>query len=109
MPDTPKDKLKKMTAWDVEPALTDDELDDLLAPAGIEDADGLAPSDPDWSPTYDLNAAAAAAWLIKAGRASATVEIDPPGSGIFTSKVFDNCRSMARIYRAKILLSISVK
>src|SRR5215813_8131085 len=103
--ETPKDKLKKMTAWDTEPALTDDELNELLAPAGVADTSGLAPSDPDWTPTYDLNAAAAAGWLIKAGRASSLVEVDPPGSGLFTSKVFDNCRAMARIYRAKAALS----
>lgn len=103
-----KDTLKKMTAWDTAPALTEAELDDLLALSSLADPAGLAPDDTAWEPTYDLNAAAAAGWLTKAGRASGLVEVDPPGSGIYTSKVFDNCRAMARIYSAKCLTSISL-
>lgn len=96
-----------MTAWDAEPVLAEDDLDQLLATAALEDANGLAPLNEEWTPTYDLNAAAAAAWLVKAGRASSLVEIDPPGSGIVTSKVFENCRAMARIYAAKRRITIS--
>lgn len=109
MPETAKDTLKKMTAWDVEPTLTDEELDEILIPCCVMDKDGLPPSDPSWTPTYDLNSAAAAAWLVKAARAAATVEVDPAGSGLFTSKVFENCRAMARIYRAKCRLAVGMK
>lgn len=105
--ETPKDKLKKMLAWDTAPALTDGEVDELLTSFSMTDKSGLAPADLLWTPTYDLNSAAAAGWLLKAGRATSLVEIDPPGSGLFTSKVFDNCRAMARIYRAKRQLSFS--
>ena len=98
-----------MTAWDTGPALTEDELDELLIQFSKMDAAGFAPEDSLWTPTYDLNSAAAAGWLIKAGRASELVEVDPPGSGIVTSKVFDNCRAMARIYRAKVRMSLSIR
>ena len=107
--ETAIEKLKKMTASDVAPVLTDDEVEELLMPASVADTNGLPPSDEAWTPTYDLNAAAADGWLIKAGRAAALVEVDPSGSGILTSKVFENCRAMARIYRAKCRLSISFK
>ncbi len=98
-----------MTAWDVAPALADAEIDELLAQSALMDSSGFAPLHVDWTPTYDLNAAASSGWLIKAGRASELVEVDPPGSGLFTSKVFDNCRAMARIYSAKKRLSVSFK
>lgn len=101
MPETAKDKLKKMTAWDAAPVLTEAELDELLGQSGMADANGIAPGEEGWLPTYDLNAAAAAGWLIKAGRVSSLVEVDPPGSGLFTSKIFDNCRIMARLYGAR--------
>lgn len=96
-----------MTAWDTEPALTSDELEDILADASLNDPGGKAPIDDDWEPTYDINAAAAAAWLIKAARAAATV--DSPSAGVVTSKVFDNCRRMARTYGAKRNATISVR
>jgi hypothetical protein len=92
------DKLKLITAWTDDPALTEDELEDLLTDSATPDAEGNAPEDDGWSPTYDLNLAAREAWLIKAARAAALVEVDPPESGIVTSKVFDNCRRMAELY-----------
>ena len=104
---TPLEKLKLITAWETEPALTEDEVEDLLESAGIADADGFGPNDEEWTPTYDLNKAAADAWLIKAARAAATFEVDPPESGIVTSKVFDNCRRMASIYIGKRVFTIS--
>jgi len=101
MSETAKDKLKKMIAWDAEPALTDTEVDELLGQSSVMDTNGIPPTDDTWSASYDLNAAAAAGWLIKAARAASLTEVDPPGSGIVTSKVFDNCRAMARIYTGK--------
>ena len=97
-----------MTSWNIAPELADGEIDELLIQFGLADSGGLGPIEEDWIPTYDLNAAAAAGWLIKAGRASELVEVDPPGSGLFSSKVFDNCRAMARIYAAKKRVSVSV-
>jgi hypothetical protein len=105
--ETPLEKLKKLTAWETEPALTEDEVEELLDAAALEDKDGLAPLHEEWTPTYDLNAAAAAGWLLKAGRASSTTETEPD-SFYVTSKIFDNCCRMARIYRAKINMTLSV-
>ena len=94
-----------MTAWDVEPALTEDDLAASLDVAAIADAAGLAPINEEWDPTYNLNAAAADAWLTKAARAAATT--DEPTAGVVTSKVFDNCRAMARIYSVRKAASVS--
>ncbi|MCA1590401.1 MAG: hypothetical protein LC730_06845 [Acidobacteria bacterium] len=96
--ETPKDRLKKMTAWNVAPTLTETELDNLIAQASLVDAEGFSPLDENWTPTYDLNSAASAAWQVKAARAAALVAVDPPDSGLTTSKVFDNCIRMARMF-----------
>ena len=101
MAETPKEKLKKLTAWETSPTLSDGEIDELLDAAGVMDAAGAAPGSEGWLATYDLNAAAAAGWLLKAARASALTEAGAEGSGIVTSKVFDNCRAMARIFAGK--------
>jgi hypothetical protein len=101
------DKLKQMTAWDIDPTLSEDELNDLLGAAAVEDSAGHSPIDVAWTPAYDLNTAAAAGWLIKAARAAATV--DEPTAGAVTSKVFDNCCAMARMYAAKRTASVTVR
>ena len=106
---TAKDKLKMMIASNIDPTVSDDEVDELLADAALCDAAMLPPGDGDWTPTYDLNAAASAGWLVKAARASVLTEVDPPGSGIVTSKVFENCRMMARFYAAKRSACVSVR
>ncbi len=108
MPETALDRLKRITAWETDPALTEDELNATLATYAREDLNGYTPADEEWQPTYDLHAAAAQAWLDKAAKASMLTEVDPPGSGVVTSKVFDNCRAMARIYGAKCRMTISV-
>ena len=105
--ETAKDKLKKMTSWDVGPTLSDGEIDELLVPASVADANGLRPDDIDWLPTYDLNAAAADGWLIKAGRAAATTETEPDSVNV-TSRVFANCLRMSRIYSGKRSGSVRV-
>ena len=98
---TPLDKLKLITAWEDDPALTEDELEEILASVGVTDSEGFGPGEEDWSPSYDINKAASEAWLIKAARAAALIEVDPPESGVVTSKIFDNCRRMARLYAAR--------
>ena len=104
--ETPKEKLKKFTAWDVEPLLTDTEIDELLEQSSVIDAEGNAPTSEDWLPTYDLSSAAASGWLIKAGRAASTTETEPDSVNV-TSRVFANCLRMSRIYSAKRATSLS--
>src|SRR5687768_6833211 len=98
---TALEKLKNITAWTSDPPLTEAELEDILAEAALPDGEGVVPEGEGWEPTYDINRAASEAWLIKAARVAELVEVDPPGSGIVTSKVFDNCRVMARFYSAR--------
>jgi hypothetical protein len=106
--ETALDKLKRMTAWDVEPELSEGDLEAILAECAVADAAGLPPSDEDWDPTYDMNAAAAKGWLVKAARASCLTEIDPPGSGVVTSQVFENCCEMARMFAARRKTSVGL-
>jgi hypothetical protein len=40
---TALEKLKLITAWTTDPALTEDELEDLLAEAAIPDGEGVVP------------------------------------------------------------------
>ncbi len=99
------EKLKQLTAWDADPALTEEELESALAAFALQDAAGLAPLHEEWTPTYDLYAAASQAWLLKAAKAASLT--DEPTAGVVTSKIFENCRAMARIYAGKRKMSMS--
>src|SRR2546423_108460 len=101
------DKLKLITAPTDKPELSDDDLDECLDAGALQDAVGHAPSHVDWTPTYDLNTAAAKAWLIKASRAAAEIDVEGTDPPVATSRLFDNCRAMARIYAAKRSATVS--
>jgi hypothetical protein len=106
--ETAINKLKRLTAYEAEPLLTDADLDAALTSAAIRDTAGNVPRSVSWVPTYDLAAAAVEAWLVKAARASTLVETDPT-TGEVSSKVFENCLAMARLYRMKRNCTVQIR
>lgn len=105
--ETAKDRLKKMTAWSTVPELTDGEIDELLEQRSIADAEGNSPESEEWEPTYDLDAAAAAGWLIKAGRSVSSTETEPDSVNV-SSRVFENCMRMSREFSRKRSTTLKV-
>lgn len=92
-------RLARMVAAEDFPALADEDLDELLLRAGRPDAAGLRPSDAGWVPTWDLDAAAADGWTIKAGRAASGFNFAEDGQRFDRSQVHAQCMLMARHYR----------
>lgn len=103
---TAEDKLKRMTAWDTEPTLSSQEITDLLAMFAKEDADGLLPSDEDWTPTYRLRATAAEGWRWKAAKASALISTDLDGDRMSANQLFEHCQRMIRTYASAVSVAI---
>lgn len=56
-----------------------------------------------WAPTWDLNAAAAEGWRIKAGRAAGRFNFTTDGQTFARSQVIAHCRAQERSYRRKIV------
>jgi hypothetical protein len=91
-------QLKRMTAWEKDPTLSSDELDALLEAFAKTDADGIAPGEEDWTPTYNLKAAAAEGWRWKAAKASELVSTDQDGDRQSTNQIFEHCQRMIGLY-----------
>lgn len=102
-------RLKRMIDADCAPVLTDDDVADLLVGARRNDATGNAPTSVDWTPTYDLNAAAAAGWLRKAGRAAPTVNYQTPKVTAYRAQIFDHCMAMHERFRRQARGTIATK
>lgn len=96
MPETALDKLKRLTAWRSVPKLTPDELQSLLDDFKQIDADGLLPTDPLWTPTYNLRAAARMGWKMKLGKASELQSTDLDGDRMSANQVFEHCKEMVK-------------
>lgn len=63
------------------------------------DADGIA--NPDWAPTYDLNAAAADIWDEKASALAAQFDFDADGASFRRSQAYQHAAERARYYRSR--------
>lgn len=91
-------RLEAMVAWNVAPTLTVAEVDDLLDQARRADADGLAPADSGWTPTWHFASAAAAGWRLKAGKVSGEFSFTSDGQTHNRNEVFEMCMAMADRY-----------
>jgi hypothetical protein len=56
---------------------------------------------PDWIPTYDLNAAAADIWAEKASGHAACFDFSADGGSYSRSQVYEMCMKQSRYYRAR--------
>jgi hypothetical protein len=100
--------LAHMTSADTEPVLSDADLDLLLELARIPDSVGLAATDAGWTPTYDLNYAAAEGWRWKAGKAAASYAFSMDGESPERSFLMVRCEHMADRYSRKVVTSVPV-
>ena len=96
-----RQRLERMTAAASEPTLDAGALDDLVAIAKRPDVDGLLPTDAGWTPTWDLNAAAAAGWTWKAGQVAGDFDYSDDAGSYSRGDVFAMCERMAEHYRKK--------
>lgn len=90
----------KLGGASARPALTDPELDAILAAYALRDTDGRAPVDDGWSPTYAMNAAAAEGWRQKAARVAADFNFSADGASFSKGEVLARCLEMEAHYAA---------
>lgn len=96
-------RLRAMTAADSAPTLAADELEALLAMSRLADSAGLAPSETDWVPTYDLNRAAAEGWRWKLGKLAGTAyDFTADGATFNRSQMVAHCKEMIAQYQRKL-------
>jgi hypothetical protein len=100
------EELASMVAFDAEPTLSESEVFALLDRARRADSTGLAFSDSGWTPTWDLNAAAAEGWRRKAGKVAGSFSFSTDGQSFNRSDMVKACLDMARTYSNRVAGSI---
>lgn len=93
-------RFSNMVAADIEPTLDSGDLELILNSFPVIDADGFAPSDAEWTPTYNLRAAAAEGWRWKMGRVAHLVSSDLDGDRMSSNQLFEHCERMVRKFSA---------
>jgi hypothetical protein len=93
-------ELRDMVAEPTAATYLDAQLADLIARYPLIDASGYEPDDLGWSPTYDLNAAAASLWRRKQAQMATAFDFSADGGDFKRSQAFDMAGKMARYYQS---------
>lgn len=95
---TARARLERMTAASYHPKLDAAEVAELVVIAARADAVGHAPDHADWTPTYDLNAAAAEGWRWKAAKVAGNYDFGADGASFSRAQVAKECREQVALY-----------
>jgi len=83
------------------PILADAVVAALLDAYPMRDADGREPQDDGWVGTWDLNAAAAEGWRMKAGKVAGDFNFSADGASYSKADVLAQCLEMEAKYASK--------
>lgn len=99
-------QLERMTDSDTDPALTADDIADLLNVAAREDAAGLTRASGSWTPTWDLNAGAAEGWARKAGKAASRFSFAEDGQRFERAQLYQHCIRQHELYSRTAMATV---
>ncbi len=107
------ERLRRMAAEPDTTTYSDVMLADIIKRHPLEDARGEGPwiesettpgtleTNEDWTPTYDLNAAAAEVWEEKAGTLAQDFDFSADGGNYSRSQAHEQAMKQARYFRSK--------
>lgn len=92
-----------------DPALSEDDLELLVRKARRADGAGRAPSDSAWEGAWDVAAAVALGWELKAGRAAGRFEFASGEQRFLRQQVRAHCLEQARQWRRRVQATVSLR
>lgn len=107
------DRLRRMTSEPTTTTYSDAAMAEYIELYPLEDARGEGPwiesettpgtleENPDWIPTYDLNAAAADIWTEKGAAVAACYDFSADGGSYNRSQMIESAQKMARYFRSR--------
>jgi len=94
-------RLRRMTAEPDNTVYEDADLEAIILRYPLLDADGRSPSDEDWTPTYDIHAAAADVWEEKAAQVAVDFDFAADGANFHRSQVHIQYLALVRYHRMR--------
>lgn len=75
----------------------------ILGNARRADSEGRSVDDPEWVPTWDLDAAAAEGWAVKAGKAANLYSFTEDGQRFDRAAIYRHCIEQSRLYGRRLV------
>ena len=101
-------EMTSMCAAEEFPQLSPDEISRVISNASRRDEYGLLPYSSGWTPTYDLDAAAADGWRIKAAKWAGRIDISESGERMSRSQGHKMAMEMVKMYAGRRVSSSSM-
>lgn len=98
-----KTKLKLMILDTEDPELSDAQVEDCLTYARRPDTSDRDYADSDWTPTWDLDAAAAEGWRRKASIAASRFNFAEDSQRFDRAQIYAHCLSQAEQYARRAM------
>lgn len=96
------DRVKALSDWDGFPDVASAAVGAFVDESARPDAEGRMPSEEDWDATYDLNAATASVWEVKAALVANRYDTSTDAQALNRSQLMAHFRAMAKMYRNRI-------
>jgi hypothetical protein len=103
------ERVKLLADYAAFPEVAGAVVDALVGEAARPDAEGRLPSDDGWLPTYDLNAATAAVWEVKAALVANRYDTTTDGQQLDRAQLLAHMRTMAAMYRQRIASTLRMQ
>ncbi len=94
-------RVRRLTGEKFNTSYTDAEIQTIIELYPLVDAEGFSPDQDNWTPTYDLNAAAAAIWEEKASGRTENFDFSADGGSYSRSQSYEMAMKQARYYRSR--------
>ena len=94
-------RLRRMIAEPTLDTYDDADLQAVIEQYPLPDKAGYDPDDLDWSPVYDLSAAAAALWTEKAGALAGGYDFTADGATYNRSQAYEQAKKQASFHAAR--------
>jgi len=94
-------RLRRMVAEPTEENYSDEDLATCIERYPLIDPSGYDPDEDDWTPTYDLCAAAAEVWEEKASAVAGAFDFQADGASYSRSQIVAQYQRQAARYRAR--------
>jgi len=96
------DRVKVLSSYDGFPEVVTALVEAFVDDAARPDSEGRLPSDEDWSPTFDLNAAVATVFETKAALVANRYDTATDGQTLNRSQLVAHFTALGRMYRNRI-------
>ena len=97
-----RELIEKFTQADRKPELSQIEIDDLVLRSKRQDSSKRPPTDAAWEPTWNINAAVALGWELKAAMLATQFDIRSADQDFKRSQMYEMCLKQSNRWKARV-------